>query len=68
MIIVFSKEFYQIDAVEKAVDAYQSLAVFDVKETVDKIKVEITEIDKDVKQVFKEEFGNYVLAETKKLK
>ena len=68
MVIVFSKDFYQIDAVEKAVDAYQALAVFDVEETVNQIKVEIKEIDKDVRQVFKEEFCNYVLAETKKLK
>lgn len=66
MTLVFNKQFYHLRAIKKAIKAYKELAVFNIKEKDDNIEVDIDEVDKDVKDVIKDEFCNYVLAETKK--
>jgi len=68
MIIFFDKKFYHLKAVESTIKAYQGLAVFKIKNDKNKIKVKADNIDKDVNDMFKEEFCNYVLSETKKIK
>ncbi len=68
MTIFFNKQFYHLQAIKKAVEAYQELAVFNIGERDDDIEVDIDEIDKNFKDVIKDEFCNYVLAETKRSK
>ncbi len=68
MTIVFSKSFYPIQAIKKAIKAYDELAVFKFKEKKNNIKVDIINVDKDIKTLIKDEFCNYVLAETKRFK
>ena len=67
MIVVFDKNFYKIKAVENSIRAYQDLALFNIEETANNIKVKISKIDQDVKKIIKDEFCNYVLAETNKI-
>ena len=68
MIIDFDKKFYVLKAIENAAKAYKDLADFKVKTDKNKIIVEANNIDKDIKNVFKDEFCNYVLSETKRIK
>lgn len=68
MNIVFNKNFYSVKAIRQAVEAYKGLAVFNIKEKAENIEVDIDEIGQDVKNVIKDEFCNYVLAEAKKLR
>ena len=68
MIIGFDKKFYVLKAIENAAKAYEELADFKVKTDKNKITVEASNIDKDVEDVFKDEFCNYVLGETKRIK
>ena len=65
MTITFNKHFYKLPAIKKAIKAYKNLAKFGIKEEKNKIKVELSKIDKDVKNIIKDEFCNYVLAEMK---
>jgi len=67
MIVVFDKNFYKTKAVKNSIKAYQDLALFNIEETANNIKVKISKIDQDVKKIIKDEFCNYVLAETKKI-
>ncbi len=66
MTILFNKQFYRLQAIKKAIEAYKELAVFNIKEKDNNIKINIDKIDKDVKDIIKDEFCNYVLAETKR--
>jgi hypothetical protein len=68
MIIGFDKKFYDLKAVENTAKAYKELADLRVKTNKNKIVVEASNIDKDVEGVFKDEFCNYVLSETKRAK
>lgn len=68
MLIKFSKRFYSPKAIKNSAQAYQGLAKFDIKKDKDGIKVKITDIDQDVKNILKDEFCNYVLSETVKQK
>jgi len=68
MIIGFDKKFYDLKAVENTAKAYKELADLKVKTNKNKIVVEASNIDKDVESVFKDEFCNYVLSETKRVK
>ena len=65
MTIRFDKNFYNVGAIKKAAKAYKNLACFKIKEEKRKINVELTKIDKDIKEVIQDEFCNYVLAEMK---
>lgn len=68
MLIKFSKRFYNSKAIKKSIQAYQGLANFSIEIDKDGIKVKITDIDKDVRNILKDEFCNYVLSETVKQK
>lgn len=66
MTINFSKKFYNLKSVKNSVEAYKNLGVFYIENDKNNIKVKITEIDEDVKNIIKDEFCNYVLSEIKK--
>ena len=68
MTIFFDKKFYDLKAIENAIKAYQGLAVFRIKKDKNRIKVDAGNIDKDVRNIFRDEFCNYVLSEMKKIK
>ena len=65
MIIKFNKNFYNIEAIKKAIRTYPKLANFEIKEKKNFVEVTIKNIDKDLKNVLTDEFSNYVLAKTK---
>jgi len=62
----FNNKIYGKKAIQKAVSAYTHLAKFKVKNEKDYIKVTIEEIAPEVKEVFADEFANYVLGMAKK--
>ena len=68
MVILFNGKFYSLGAIKRTTKAYKDLAVFKIKEKKNNFEVNINRIDKDVKDIIKDEFCNYVLAETKKVK
>jgi len=68
MNISFNKKFYSISAINKAVKAYKKIAVFKIINTKSNTKVQITSKDKEIKNIIADEFCNYVLAETQKIK
>lgn len=61
--VSFSKKFYKVKAVRNSVRDYEKsrVAKFKIKEGSDIIRVEITGIDPDVRDIIREEFSNYVL-------
>lgn len=61
MIIKFSKNLYNLKAIKLAVEEYQNLANFSIKQADNYIKVELTKIDKEVSKIIKDEFCNHVL-------
>ena len=62
----FHKKLYNPKAIKSAVNQYQDWADFNVAQKGNYIRVELKNIDKDVKEVIKDEFCNYVLFESKK--
>lgn len=66
MIITFSKTFYNLKAINSAIKEYANLGKFNVSDKKNEIAVTIKNIDKDVEDVLKDEFCNYVLALMKK--
>jgi len=66
MTISFSKKLYNLKAIQKSIEAYNGLGVFSIKKDKKNIKVEINDIDKDVKDIIKDEFCNYVFNEIKR--
>ena len=66
MTINFSGKLYNLKAIQSSIEAYSELGVFSVKKDKKNIKVEINNIDKDVKDIIKDEFCNYVLNEVKR--
>lgn len=65
MIIRFSKELYTLKAVEKAIKDYNSLAILEIKNNKDSIEVRANDINSDIKDIFEDEFCNYVLSEVR---
>ncbi len=66
MTINFNKKIYTLKAIKESVKAYNELADFNIDKNKNEIKVEITNIDKEInKELFKDEFCNYVLSEIK---
>ncbi len=59
--INFNKKIYKIRAIKEAAMAYKDLAGFKVKENGEHIKVSIQNINKEVKNIIKDEFCNHVL-------
>ncbi|MCX5696229.1 MAG: HxsD-like protein [Candidatus Omnitrophica bacterium] len=62
----FNTRFYKKKAIQKAILAYAHLAKFRVKDCKDYLEVKIENIDTQVKDIFVDEFNNYVLGATKK--
>jgi hypothetical protein len=65
MTINFNKNIYPLKAIEKTVQAYKNLAKFKTIEKGDYYVTEITNIEKDVENIIKDEFCNYVLSQIK---
>jgi len=61
VIIKFSKGVYGQKAIKLAIKEYRNLADFNLRQKKDCTEVEIKNIDKDVKDIIKDEFCNYVL-------
>jgi len=66
--INFNKDFYNLKAAKSAIKAYKNLAGFELKENKKFIEVILKNPDKAFKKIIKDEFCNYVLAETKNVK
>jgi pimeloyl-CoA synthetase len=64
--IRFNTRFYKERAIRKAILAYTHLAKFRVKGYKDYIEVKVENIDKEIKNIFANEFNNYVLGVTQK--
>jgi hypothetical protein len=64
--IRFNIKFYKRRAIQKAILAYAHLAKFKVNDRRDYIEVKIENIGAGVKNIFVNEFSNYVLGTTKK--
>lgn len=60
-IIKFNKDIYNLKVIEKAIEEYNDLAKFSVKEIAGYFEVTIDKIDQEVQGVIKNEFANYVL-------
>jgi len=65
MIISFDKRYYNLPAIEAAIKAYQGLAIFNLKKDKSHILVEADKVDEEIKDVFEDEFCNFVLSEVK---
>lgn len=65
MLITFNRKFYNSKAIKNAIKAYQELADFKVEGNKKTIKVIVRNIDREIKEIIKDEFCNYVLAEMK---
>lgn len=61
MLIKFDKKIYKVRAIKLAIKEYRNLADFSLRQKKDCIEVEIKNIDKDIKDIIKDEFCNYVL-------
>lgn len=68
MNILFNKKFYSLGAIKRTIKDYKDLAVFEIKDEKNNIRVKMDNIDKDVKDIIKDEFCNYVLSETKRFR
>lgn len=66
MEIKFSKDIYKKRAINETIKVFNELAKFGTKENKNNFIVKITDIDKDVESVIKDEFCNYVLYLMKK--
>ncbi len=56
MTILFNKQFYRLQAIKKAIEAYKELAVFNIKEKDNNITMNIYKIYKNVIYIMKYEF------------
>lgn len=65
LLINFHKKLYKLKAIKLAIEEYQDLANFSLKQKGNYIQVELENIDKDVKKIIKDEFCNYVFFKSK---
>lgn len=65
ILINFDKKLYPLKAIKLAIKEYQKLANFNLVQNKKYIQVELKNIDKDVKEIIKDEFCNYVLFKSK---
>ncbi len=63
MFIKFNKVLYKPRAIKSAIKEYGDLAEFSLKQKGQYIVVEFKNIDKDVENIIKDEFCNYVLSQ-----
>lgn len=57
----FNKKIYNLEAINKAICEFKNLANFTIEDRDNNIAVKIDKIDKEVKDILKDEFANYVL-------
>jgi hypothetical protein len=65
ILINFNKKIYPLRAVKLAIKEYRNLANFSLRQKGNYIIVELKDIDKDVVEIIKDEFCNYVLFKSK---
>ena len=65
MIISFNKSIYPLKAIKKTIQAYKNLAKFKIIEKGSYFITELTDIKKEVENIIKDEFCNYVLSQVK---
>jgi len=65
MTIRFNRKIYKKKAIQSAIKDYKHLADFSIKQDSNYFKVELKNIDKDVEEIIKDEFSNYVLSRVK---
>lgn len=65
MVIKFNKKIYKLNTIKSAIKDYQELADFKMSQTKEYIKVELKNIDREVKDIIKDEFCNYVLSKSR---
>lgn len=66
MTIKFNGKIYKLKAVKSAAKAYRELADFKIGSSKNYIEVELKNINREVKDIIRGEFGNYVLSLMKK--
>ncbi len=66
MLLRFNKKIYPKLAIKKAVKDYRDLANFKVEQNKNYFLVKIRKIKPELKDVFQDEFSNYVLSLMKK--
>ncbi|MBU1323518.1 HxsD-like protein [Patescibacteria group bacterium] len=62
MTISFNKSIYPLKAIKKTIRVYKNLAKFKITEKNNYFIIELSRIDKEVENIIKDEFGNYVLS------
>lgn len=62
IIIKFNKNLYNLKAIKSAIKEYQKLADFNLSQKGNYIQVELKNIDKEIRQIIKDEFCNYILS------
>ena len=61
ILINFDKRLYNLKAIKLAIKEYQKLANFNLRQKKNYIQVELKNIDKEVRQIIRDEFCNYVI-------
>lgn len=61
VIIKFNRRIYKIKAIKSAIKEFKKLADFSLSQKENYIYVSLTNIDKDIKNIIKDEFCNFVL-------
>ena len=65
ILINFDKKLYKLKAIKLAIKEYQNLANFNLGQKGNYFQVELKNIDKEVIQIIKDEFCNYVFFKSK---
>jgi len=65
---IFNGRLYDLRAIKNAIQAYRGLADFSLKTSKKNIELRASNIDKNLANIFKDEFCNYVLSEMNKIK
>jgi hypothetical protein len=60
-VVKFNKKIYNNEAIKQAIDEFENLADFDMKNTNNYFEVKIDKVDNEVKDILLDEFANYVL-------
>ena len=61
MLVKLNKKLYKLKAIKSAIKTYRQLADFNLKTKGKYFEVSIKNIDKDVENIIKDEFCNYIL-------
>jgi len=66
MKINFNKKIYPLKSIKKAIKDYSYLADFEINQNKNYFLVKITKTKPELKDIFQDEFSNYVLSLMKK--